>query len=152
MLNISFDSLSEVNGPVAIITIPSSAISCSSLLISLSIKTSSILFTVCFPTSFLIISIFFIFSNSSVTLLEKTSLSTASACPAGTAVSSAIFIKSESSILNSSFNRPQALVCKFDLNELLHTTSAKFWLLCAGEYFCGFISYSFTFIPLLAIW
>ena len=40
---------------------------------------------------------------------------------------------------------------KFDLNELLHTTSAKFLLVCAGENFCGFISYSLTFIPLLAI-
>ena len=58
--------------------------------------------------------------------LEKTSLSTASACPAGTAVPSAVFISKESNILSSSFSKPQALVCKFDLKELLQTISDKF--------------------------
>ena len=115
--NISSDNLSDVNGPVAIITIPSSAKS-------------------------------FIFS---VTLLEKSALSTAKAWPAGTAVSSAIFISNESNILSSSFNNPQAFVCKFDLKELLHTISAKFSFECAGENFCGFISYNLTLIPFFAI-
>ena len=115
-------------------------------------KISSTLLTVWFPTSFLIISISFIFSNSSVTRLENCSRSTANACPAGTDTSSAIRIKRESNLLNSSFNSPQAFVCKLDLKELLQTTSAKFWLLCAGEYTVGFISYRFTLIPCFAIW
>jgi len=29
-------------------------------------------------------------------------------------------------------NKPHAFVCKLDLNELLHTISAKFLLLCAS--------------------
>ena len=41
---------------------------------------------------------------------------------------------------------------KLDLNELLQTISAKSLLEWAGEYLIGFISYNFTFIPLLAIW
>ena len=55
-------------------------------------------------------------------------------------VLSAIFINNESKIRNSSFNNPQAFVCKFDLKELLQTISAKFSFECAGEYFTGFIS------------
>ena len=106
--------------------------------------------TVNLPTSLRIISTFGILFSFSVTFFEKASLSTANACPAGTAVSSAVFIKSESNILNSSFNKPQAFVCKFDLNELLHTISAKSSLSCANENFFGFISYNFTFIPFLA--
>ena len=121
---------SEVSGPVAIITIP---------------FLPSIL-----STSFLIISILELLLISSVILLENFSLSTAKACPAGTFVSSATLINNESSFLNSSFNSPQAFVILFDLNELLHTISAKLLLLCAGENFSGFISYSLTFIPLLA--
>ena len=39
---------------------------------------------------------------------------------------------------------------KYKMKELLHTISAKFLFECAGEYFCGFISYNFTLIPLLA--
>ena len=61
-------------------------------------------------------------------------------------------VNKESNLLNSSFNKPQAFVSKFDLNELLHTISAKFWFECASEYFIGFISYNFTFIPAFAIW
>ena len=41
----------------------------------------------------------------------------------------AIFINKESNFLNSSFNKPHAFVNKLDLNELLHTISAKFLLL-----------------------
>ena len=128
------DSASDVNGPVAIITIPSFA-------------RFSIFVTSLFITSingFLLISL--------VTIFENFSLSTAKACPAGTDVLSAHFIRSESNILNSSFKSPHAFVSKFDLNELLHTISAKFLLECAGENFSGFISYSFTFIPRFAIW
>ena len=64
---------------------------------------------------------------------------------------SAILISNESIALNSSFSNPQAFVCRFDLKELLHTISAKFWFACAGEYLFGFISYNLTLIPLLAI-
>ena len=124
----------DVSGPVAIITIPSF------------IKFSKDV------TSFLIISIFSMFSKIFVTFSENFSLSTANACPAGTAVSSATFISKLSNILNSSFNKPHAFVCKFDLNELLHTISAKFLFVCALENSSGFISYSFTFIPAFAIW
>ena len=92
------------------------------------------------------------FSISSVTLLENSSLSTAKAWPAGTLVSSAILINNESNFLSSSFKSPQAFVSKLDLNELLHTISAKFLLECASENLTGFISYNFTFIPLFAIW
>ena len=41
---------------------------------------------------------------------------------------------------------------KLDLNELLHTISAKFSFEWAPENFSGFISYNLTLIPLLAIW
>ena len=84
--------------------------------------------------------------------MANISLSTANAWPAGTAVLSAILISNESIALNSSFSNPQAFVCRFDLKELLHTISAKFWFACAGEYLFGFISYNLTLIPLLAIW
>ena len=104
-----------------------------------------------FFISLFIIFILFIFFISSVTNSENSFLSTASACPAGTFVLSAHLIRSESSCLSSSFSSPQAFVCKFDLKELLQTISARFLLLCAGEYFSGFISYKFTFIPLFAI-
>ena len=133
ILPIFFANPSEVRGPVAIITIPSFAKD--------SISTISLR----------IISINSFFSNSQVTFLEKLSLSTAKACPAGTLVSSAILINNESNLLNSSFNKPHAFVSKFDLKELLHTISAKFSFECASEYFIGFISYNFTFIPFLAI-
>ena len=86
------------------------------------------------------ISTFSKLSNFLVISSENLSLSTANACPAGTATLSAVFIKSESNMRNSSFNNPHAFVCKFDLNELLHTISAKFILLCAGENLSGFIS------------
>ena len=123
-------SASEVNGPVAITTIASVGISSiSSLIISM--------FSICF--------ILF------VMLSANFSLSTAKACPAGTEFSSAVFINNESSIRNSCFNKPHAFVILFDLKELLHTISAKFGFECAGENFLGFISYNFTFKPLLAI-
>ena len=93
-----------------------------------------------------------IFSNVFVTFSENFSLSTARACPAGTDVSSAIFISKLPNILSSSFKSPHAFVCKFDLNELLQTTSARFAFVCAGENLHGFISYNFTFIPAFAIW
>ena len=64
--------------------------------------------------SSLIISILSFFSSSSVTFLEKASLSTASACPAGTDTLSAIFISNESNLLNSSFKSPHAFVILFD--------------------------------------
>ena len=105
-----------------------------------------------FPISCLIISTFSMFSKASVTFLENTSLSTAKACPAGTAVSSAILIRREFKLLSSSFKSPQAFVCKLDLKELLQTISAKLLLECAGEKLLGFISYNLTFMPLLAIW
>ena len=81
-----------------------------------------------------------LFSISAVTFCANFSLSTAKACPAGTDVSSAIFINSESKMRNSSFNTPQAFVCRLDLNELLHTISAKSAFECAGENLYGFIS------------
>ena len=37
------------------------------------------------------------------------------------------------------------------IKELLHTISAKFELLCAGENLLGFISYNLTSIPFFAI-
>ena len=86
-----------------------------------------------------------------VTNSENLSLSTAKACPAGTQVLSAHFISKESSKRSSSFNSPHAFVCRFDLNELLHTISAKFLFECALENFVGFISYSFTLYPFFAI-
>lgn len=107
ILEISLAKSSEVSGPVAIIVIASS--SSFSKLTTSSFMTSIL--------GFLLI--------SSVTFLANISLSTARACPAGTDVMSAIFISNESILLNSSFKRPHALVCKFDLKELLHTISAK---------------------------
>ena len=106
---ISFDKRSDVSGPVAIIVIPSSHKSFKCIL---------------FPISSFITSISGFLFISSVTFSENISLSTANACPAGTLVSSAIFINNESNFLNSSFNRPHAFVSKFYLNELLHTISA----------------------------
>ena len=134
---ISFASGSDVSGPVAIIVIASFDRS----FIDMS-----------FPISAVIVSINGLFFICSVTFFENCSLSTASAWPAGTFVSSAIFISSESNFLSSSFSSPHAFVIKFDFKELLHTISAKSLLLCAGVCFCGFISYSFTFIPFFAIW
>ena len=161
---ISLESLSEVRGPVAIITIPFLASSAKlSSAVSFVLSDDFILFSslFCFdfsmssstvlPTSCLTISTFSKLAIFSVIFSANFSLSTAKACPAGTATSSAVFIKSESNIRSSSFNKPQAFVCKFDLKELLHTISAKFLLLCAGENLLGFISYSLTFIPLFAI-
>ena len=94
---IFFDKLSEVNGPVAIIII-------------LFLGSSWFIY------SSLIISILELFSISRVISLENSSLSTASACPAGTATLSAHFINKESNFLSSSFNSQQAFVIRFDLN------------------------------------
>ena len=80
---------------------------------------------------FLLMGCFYLFCY----FFENCSLSTASAWPAGTFVSSAIFISSESNFLSSSFSSPHAFVIKFDFKELLHTISAKSLLLCAGVCF-----------------
>ena len=85
----------------------------------------------------------FIFS---VTRREKPSLSTASAPPAGTRVLSAHSIMSEPKRRISSFKSPTAFSIFPARRELLHTSSAKFSLLCAGENFFGFISYKLTLI------
>ena len=71
---------------------------------------------------------------------ENLSLSTANAPPAGTCVASAHLIMIESNILISSFKSPTALVTLFALNELEHTNSPKFSVLCAGVIFFGRIS------------
>ena len=97
-------SLSEVKGPLAIITI---------LSFGISINSSSI------------ISIFSVFFKILVTSSEKPSLSTASACPAGTLFLSATSINNEPKILNSSFISPEAF-SKLSLpKELLQTNSEK---------------------------
>ena len=67
------------------------------------------------PTSWLTISINLFACILSVIFSANLSLSTANAWPAGTLVSSAVFINKESNLLNSSFNNPQAFVTKFDL-------------------------------------
>ena len=87
------DNESDVRGPVAIIVIVSFIKSSKNILLSLILSTfieSSYLLT----TSLFITSILGWLFIISVTFLANSSLSTAKACPAGTAVSSAILIKS----------------------------------------------------------
>ena len=83
----------------------------------------------------------------SVIYREKISLSTASAPPAATRLMSAASIISEPNSRISSFKSPQAFSMRSAFNEFEQTNSAKFSLLCAGEYFSGFISQSSTSIP-----
>ena len=123
-------NLSLVSGPDAIITFPSGISVISSL-------TSSI-------SGLLLI--------RSVTAFEKSSLAIASALPAGTAFSYAILISSPPKISISFFRRPLALVISEDPKLLEHTNSAQSEVTCAPVVLLGRISYSLTFIPLLASW
>ena len=93
---------SEVSGPVAIIVIASSGISV--------ISSSK---TVMFLSALI----------PSVTSLEKISLSTARAPPAGTWHLPAHFIRKESSLRISSFKSPAALSVRIAFNEFEHTSS-----------------------------
>ena len=52
---------------------------------------------------------------------------------------------------SSLFSKLDAIVSPIEPKELLQTISAKFSELCASDFFIGFISKRFTFIPLFAI-
>ena len=56
-------------------------------------------------------------------------------------------LPSKSYTINKADGEVDGQFIRFDLKELLHTISAKFSFVCAGEYLLGFISYNFTFIP-----
>jgi hypothetical protein len=79
-------------------------------------------------------------SIASVIRRENARRSTASARPAGTAVSSARRSTNEPRRRISSLSSPTALVGTLERSELLHTSSAKSALWCAGERRSGFIS------------
>jgi len=87
---------------------------------------------------------------SNVLEREKTSISTASACPAGTLELYAASTKRLPKSSISFFNNPHAFVISSDFKELLQTSSAKSSELCAALLNFCFISYKFTFILLLA--
>ena len=85
-----------------------------------------------------------------VTRRENWSRSTARAPPAGTAHCSAQGTSREPRRRISSFKRPAALSTRLALRELEQMSSARPWLLWAGENFWGFISYNVTGMPRLA--
>ena len=101
----SSKSSPSVRGPVATITIPSSGI---------------------FVTSPGMTSISGLFLIDSVIYPENSSLSTARAPPAGIALLSAASMIREPKCLSSSLRSPIAFSLAAALNELLHTSSAKF--------------------------
>ena len=63
---------------------------------------------------------------AAVTASENFSRSTANACPAGTAVSRAIWISNEPARRISSFSSQGAVFSVSDFSELEHTSSANF--------------------------
>ena len=79
-------------------------------------------------------------SIASVTRREKCARSTASACPAGTAVWRAISISSEPARRISSFSSQGAVFSLSDFSEFEQTSSAKSALWCAGVERIGRIS------------
>ena len=86
-------------------------------------------------------------SMASVTAAEKFSRSTASACPAGTAVCAAICIRRELDRRISSFSSQGAVFSLSDFSEFEHTSSAKCAVWCAGVCRTGRISYSSAGTP-----
>src|SRR5947209_17467577 len=123
----SADSASEVSGPVATIVSPSS-----SLMRVTSLRRSWI------RGSLWIASRIF---------AEKTSRSTAKACPAGTAASSAQRNSAEPARLISCLSSHGAVLGDSDLREFEHTSSPKSPVWCAGVIFTGRISNSSTSTP-----
>ena len=87
------------------------------------------------------------FSTISVTAVENTSRSTASAPPAATRAVSAASNRWLPIIFISIFKRPDAESGRSALSEFEQISSAKPALLWAGEYFAGFCSYSSTCTP-----
>ena len=86
-------------------------------------------------------------SIAAVTASANFSRSTASAWPAGTAVSRAISISSEPARRISSFSSQGAVFSVSDFSELEHTNSAKFAVWWAGVERTGRISNSSTATP-----
>src|ERR1019366_1697406 len=86
-------------------------------------------------------------SRAAVTAWENLSRSTASACPAGTAVWRAMSISSEPARRISSFSNQGAVFSVSDFSELEQTNSAKFALWWAGVERMGRISNSSTATP-----
>ena len=80
-------------------------------------------------------------SMAAVTASANSSRSTASACPAGTAVWRAISISNEPARRISSFSSQGAVFSLSDFSELEQTSSAKFAVWCAGVERTGRISY-----------
>src|SRR5271165_1957563 len=83
----------------------------------------------------------------SVTACENFSRSTASACPAGTAVCAAICISNEPARRISSFSSHGAVFSVSDFSEFEHTNSANCAVWCAGVERTGRISYNSTGTP-----
>ena len=130
---IAFASLSDVRGPVAMMTLSQS---CGGIV---STSPRSIVMSGC---SF----------NALVTPAEKISRSTASAPPAGTAAFAPSRIMSELSLRISSCSKPTAL-CSWssERKEFEQTSSAQPSVLCAGVSLIGRISCKMTGTPILAI-
>ena len=126
--SIAVSSLPSVSGPVAMTVGPSG------MLVTSSVTTSILGFD----------------RIASVTAFENSSLSTASAPPAGTLVASAQRIMIEPRQRSSCLSSPTALSSLSERRELEQTSSANPSLLCAGERREGFISKSLTPIPLSA--
>ena len=129
-LLISSASGPSVSGPVAITVIPSVGIS-----VTVSVLTVMLGCDLIF----------------SVIMRENSSLSTASAPPAGTEHLSAVERQRELSLLISAFNSPAAESTRAALREFEQTSSANKSLLCAGVFLAGFISISSVLIPREAI-
>ena len=87
------------------------------------------------------------FSTISVTAVENTSRSTASAPPAATRAVSAASSRWDPIMRISIFSRPEAESGRSALRELEQISSAKPALLCAGENLTGFCSYRSTCTP-----
>ncbi len=88
----------------------------------------------------------------SLTSLEKSLRSTASAPPAGTAASRAHSMSCEPMWASSSLRRPAALSCLVDFREFEHTSSAKSEVWCAGDVDSGLCSTRVTATPRAASW
>ena len=120
------DRASEVSGPVAMITCPSSGIWVTSPSSTVMLGWERIL---------------------SVMAAENASRSTASAPPASTRCSSAQAMMREPQRRSSSFSRPTAFSSWSERRELEHTSSPKLALWWAGLIFLGFISSRRTGMP-----
>lgn len=90
------------------------------------------------------------FKRACVTNPEKASRSTARVPPAATLVSYAAVMTMEPSLAISSLRMPDAAARSTALSELLHTSSARPSIECAGEKRIGFISRIATRSPLFA--